>query len=932
MNWPDRKSIPPSPSTSSARGRGQRDDVISSRSFEPSNSWKQTQADRFPRTDGQVVSPFDYAIHSLTRHQLFSFPASASDRYNDRRGRSSFERSPDRSMRTDRVSVSLSSDHYRPSAKRESHPPGRSDYDSYRPHYDNHWSPARREPVSPSGSHSKRDSGSVSHARTSDRFDTPPPPRYIPRKTTPSPVLVISPTHSPDSSRWTAPESDNAGWSYPASLDTSKRQGPLHRPPSRSSIASTQVSVRKSAPPTETPSVVQPTTPVATTTSIAAVNGATRKEEDIFPKLNDIKIQPNGETIANTHNENTVDSLTNEMTDPISIPSIATKPAKNVSPVSPTQSIKNISDLEGESTKANSMMLDGITLTIPSPDSPIAPQGQVSKEIIADAITTTSNPIINGIHESPPISSATPPLTTDSGHTLRKSPLLISETPDAVKMKSSLSVICSTQPEMKDNNSMDVDVELEEQSRAPPSTSLPTPTKSVSSHPIPTFNSRSFPKSDEIPPLSDAKSKADALRIVVMTRLLCDHQSREERIDPVLMANLSIASPPEVHPTSNPGMLLIKMTTGQPLINRMTSFAATRPSIAMYLEQRQALVSDKIARLREEYLSLHENWVAHCTALNEQQKTLASEHEMQHGGRTTRRSTAITDAVRSDFEMEQIIASLGNDDATDPNHLSMRNLAKVPDMISVVNGKVDYLFDDTADRVENPSEYFASDTGISDWTEAEKKIYLDKFAAHPKQFGVIADALPNKTAGQCVDYYYLHKKRLIDFRKVVSQFAPNKRKRRGMGKKKGNGLLADIAMHDAEVHRDSGSTATSTPAVSRAPRRRTLALAQAKGPSIRRNVVQFEVTPTSTPTPEPETRPRRRRMLNSAAISSTTSSFSTVTASASISTFSVVRTVTAPITSTSAPSISAPPIIQYVPPTEEEEEATVCSQRFMITD
>ena len=578
-------------------------------------------------------------------------------------------------------------------------------------------------------------------------------------------------------------------------------------------------------------------------------------------------------------------------------------------------------------------------IAVPFPGSPIASNGRVSKEIIADAIATTSKSIINGIHEPLVNSSATPALATDSGDTSSKSLFIIPEISEAVKKVSrsqepSLSVVQNSQPEMNDI-SMDADDTPEEPSRDPLSTSLPIPIKSTRSKtPIPTFNSRPFPKADEIPPLSDAKSKADALRIVVMTRLLFDHQSREERIDPVLMANLSIASPPEVHPTSNPGMLLIKMNTGQALVNRMSSFASTRPSIVMYLEQRQALISNKIARLREEYLSLHENWVAHCTALNEQQKTLASEHEMQHGGRTTRRSTAFTDAVRSDFEMEQIIASLGNDDATDPNHLSMRNLAKVPDMISVVNGKVDYLFDDTADRVENPSEYFAPDAGIGEWTEAEKKIYLDKFAAHPKQFGVIADALPNKTAGQCVDYYYLHKKRLINFRQVVSQFAPNKRKRRGMGKRKGNGLLADIAMHDAEVHRDSGSTSVSTSAVSRVPRGRKT-LAQAKGPPSVRNAVQFEVTPTSTPTPEPETRPRRRRMLNSTAMSSVTpTSFPTINAStipassSSMSTFRAVHTFTPPITSTSAHFSLAPPIIQYVPPAaEEEEEASVSSYR-----
>ena len=247
----------------------------------------------------------------------------------------------------------MSSDRYRPSAKRESHPPVRSDYDSYRPHYSNHWSP-RHEPVSPSGSHNRRDSGSLSYARTSDRFDTPPP-RYVPRKNTSSPVPVISPTHSPDSSRWTASEPNNTGWSYPASLDTVKRQAPPPRLPSRSSIASTQVSVRNSSPPTETPGVVQPSTPVAKTTSIAAVNGA--REEDAMPKLDDIKIQTNGETIENAHSDNPVDSLTDEMTDPPSISSVVTKPAMDLSLVSPVDPISNTSELMGKSTTTNLIML-----------------------------------------------------------------------------------------------------------------------------------------------------------------------------------------------------------------------------------------------------------------------------------------------------------------------------------------------------------------------------------------------------------------------------------------------------------------------------------------------------------------------------------------------------------------------------------------------
>jgi hypothetical protein len=399
------------------------------------------------------------------------------------------------------------------------------------------------------------------------------------------------------------------------------------------------------------------------------------------------------------------------------------------------------------------------------------------------------------------------------------------------------------------------------------------------------------------------------------------------------MANLSIAAPLEVHPTATPAILFEKVLGGQVMQERMDMFSKTKRALANYVGQRQMMTDDKINQLREEYLSLQESWIEHCNALDEKQKSLASEQENQHTGRTTRRTAAITDAVRSDFEMEQIIASLGVDDATDPNHLSLRNLAKIPDMISVTNGKVDYLFDDTAHLVENPKEYFAPHTGIEDWTEAEKKTFLQKFGAHPKQFGIIADYLPNKTAAQCVDFYYLHKKRFINFRKVVSQFAPNKRKRRGMGRKKGNGLLADIALHDLEVHRGSSAASPSSGSiVTRAPRgRKAMPPPEAKKPPSRRAAVQFEDTPTSTPTPEPESRPRRRKGVASG------SATPAVSSAVATSVFSVVLptpvsppALTTPAPAPPMPSVPAvpavPPVVQpttLIPPASIEEEPPV---------
>ncbi|KAF8190374.1 hypothetical protein K438DRAFT_1831967 [Mycena galopus ATCC 62051] len=302
----------------------------------------------------------------------------------------------------------------------------------------------------------------------------------------------------------------------------------------------------------------------------------------------------------------------------------------------------------------------------------------------------------------------------------------------------------------------------------------------------------------DIPPMAAAKSIDDALRTVVMTRLLRDTQTREELVQPILMENLSLA-----------------------------------PAVS------------------EVYTSKTQDQL-----IAEQAKPVEPVENVPVSGRTTRRSAAtLGDTVRSDLEMEQIIASLGYDEAMDPNILSTRNLAIIPDMISVT-GETGYAYDDTNHLVENPSEYFAPCTGIHDWTDKEKEIFLDKYAAFPKQFGLIAESLPNKTASQCIDYYYLHKKKIIDFRRAVSQLAPNKRGRRRTGRQKGNGLLSDIRQHDAEVHGDFDDSPSYT---ARPTRGRRIVAPEPRKPSGRRNAFQLDDATTATPTPEPEARPKRRR-------------------------------------------------------------------------
>ncbi|EEB95527.1 hypothetical protein MPER_05488, partial [Moniliophthora perniciosa FA553] len=255
--------------------------------------------------------------------------------------------------------------------------------------------------------------------------------------------------------------------------------------------------------------------------------------------------------------------------------------------------------------------------------------------------------------------------------------------------------------------------------------------------------------------MPDATSVRDALRVVVMTRLLADRQTREDRVEPILATNLSIPRysheqvSSEIEP--HPEVLMDEMLNpgGEKAKDRDATFLRIRQGMVERFQERQVALKDKVQKLKDEYLSLHEKWLEHCARLDEQAKAKASEKSATDTpvqptvlppatGRTTRRSAAsLSDAVRSDFEMEQIIASIGYDEATDPNQLCVRNLAAVPDMISATTGKVDYVFDDNNLRVDNPAEYYAPDTGILDWTEEEKPIFLDKFAAYPKQFRMI---------------------------------------------------------------------------------------------------------------------------------------------------------------------------------------------------
>ncbi|KIY74021.1 hypothetical protein CYLTODRAFT_90890 [Cylindrobasidium torrendii FP15055 ss-10] len=297
-----------------------------------------------------------------------------------------------------------------------------------------------------------------------------------------------------------------------------------------------------------------------------------------------------------------------------------------------------------------------------------------------------------------------------------------------------------------------------------------------------------------------------ALRITIMTRILCDRQPREERVEPVLASEKARAELNKEHePNGNTSVSLFEEVSGPDGIVASLMMRHTpelSAALATALATREAARLRKLQRLQDDDVMYTENWKEMCRNLDAQirKQTLDLEAIMA-SSRTTRRTAATLGGeyvVRSDLEMEQIIANLDQIDTQDPSVMCTRNRATIPDMISSTRGCIPYLFDNDSLRVEDPQEYYRPETGMDDWSEEEERIFLERFASYPKQFGMIAEALAHKTAEQCVAFYYLQKNRRIDFRKVVADAAPKRRNKR-TGKKKANALLADIAKHDEEV-------------------------------------------------------------------------------------------------------------------------------------
>lgn len=189
----------------------------------------------------------------------------------------------------------------------------------------------------------------------------------------------------------------------------------------------------------------------------------------------------------------------------------------------------------------------------------------------------------------------------------------------------------------------------------------------------------------------------------------------------------------------------------------------------------------KMVQLRRQYKARNEDWNAHCRRLDRikdkvhrrqptatpsapsiDQSGLPFYAELVTpgpsivgGGRANRRNANYGDAVRSEAEFLEILASLETADMHDPDIRATRTAAVVPDIVIDDSERRDLLvLEDDRRRVSNPVEFYDLRAPLDVWTEEEVQIFCKRFSQHPKQFGKIAADLPEKSTAQAVLFYY----------------------------------------------------------------------------------------------------------------------------------------------------------------------------------
>ncbi|XP_026681159.1 nuclear receptor corepressor 1 [Diaphorina citri] len=220
--------------------------------------------------------------------------------------------------------------------------------------------------------------------------------------------------------------------------------------------------------------------------------------------------------------------------------------------------------------------------------------------------------------------------------------------------------------------------------------------------------------------------------------------------------------------------------------------AEFRPRLVEMIRKRKQEEAARQTRLTETYCTLAAQWFKKVEKIENSSKRKARElkarevyekmfPEIRYNREDKERFSRVGARVKSDADLAEIMDGLQEQEAEDRRRHSLSVIPPIicdprhpftgPRFINN-NGRVTDYEAEMRDRAQAKM-----------WTQQEREVFRDKYIHHQKNFGLIASFLERRTPSDCVEYYYLSKKR-ENYKRAIRY---NKSRARTRGGKMGKG-------------------------------------------------------------------------------------------------------------------------------------------------
>jgi hypothetical protein len=222
-------------------------------------------------------------------------------------------------------------------------------------------------------------------------------------------------------------------------------------------------------------------------------------------------------------------------------------------------------------------------------------------------------------------------------------------------------------------------------------------------------------------------------------------------------------------------------------------------------------ILDKANQLKRKYEELYEEWSQQCQELDKESTRkkkgvseptdtapiIAAAVAVETVTRRRGGNVAVTDVVRSEAEMEQVLKELMEQDAADDARAKQEGPkeADLPDMI--LDEKERLLFKDNNRLLRSTEEILVTynyKRPPDNFSSEEHQAFCDLYAQYPKQWHKISAGLKGRTYGECIAHYYMSKKQ-VSYKDLVNKGKKRRTKSRraaAPAKTRQSALLADL--------------------------------------------------------------------------------------------------------------------------------------------